>query len=520
MKIVTIDQMRQLERGTEALGLPSPALMENAGRAVADAVGRNYPVHGRHVLVLVGPGNNGGDGLVAARHLHDMGARITPYLVGRSLVDEVKLRLLRARGVGVCLAADDPDTRLLQRLIDGSDLILDSLLGTGRSRPIGGILRTVLDLVNARERTRSPLVAVDLPTGLDADCGAADPHCPRADRTITLGRPKRGLFLPPGAEYVGEFTVVDIGLAPGLDDAFDLALATADDVRSWLPVRLALGHKGTFGKVLVVAGSANYTGAPALAAMGAYRAGAGLVTLATPRRVQAVLQSAVLEPTWMPLPEEPDGSLGPAAVEAIGAAATGSDALLLGPGLGRSEATARLIEALLARRTELAHLRWLIDADALNLLAAIPEFWTHLPERCVLTPHPGEMTRLAGPPGGLDRITLAGAAASRWRQIVVLKGAHTVIASPGNPAWVLPFANPALATAGTGDVLAGLIAGLLAQGLRPDRAAVAGAYLHGLAGELLRQRAGPSGGLASELLALVPAAMQMVRLGEAHDAPA
>ena len=524
MKLVTAARMRDLEQQTEALGLPSPALMENAGRAVADALARICPPSGRRVLVLVGPGNNGGDGLVAARHLHDAGARVTCYLVRRPPTDDVKLRLLTARRVRLLRAEDDSDYRLLDLLLDQSDLVLDSLLGTGRSRPIRGELQAVLERVNVRTRVdgvdgRLPwLVALDLPTGLDADTGQVDPSTPRADVTITLGRPKRGLFLPPGAEFAGRIVVVDIGLAPDLDASptvFPEELVTAEAVRAMLPRRPILGHKGSFGKVLVVAGSARYTGAPALAAMGVYRVGAGLVALATPTGAATVIQCKVSEPTFLPLPETPEGTVAPPAVERLGMVAKGYDVLLLGPGLGRSAATAQFLRAFLDQRATFAHLRWVIDADGLNLLAEIPEFWQQLPERCILTPHPGEMARLIqSETMPADRLALAAGAAARWRQVVVLKGAYTVIAAPGELTRVNPFANPALATAGTGDVLAGAIAGLLAQGLAPSDAAVAGVYLHALAGELLRQRVGPVGGVAGELLSLLPEAIRRLRRGD------
>jgi len=509
LKIVTSAQMRQLEAQSADLGLPGPALMEVAGRSVADAfLAEPGGAAGRRVLVLVGPGNNGGDGLVAARHLHDFGARVVVYLVLRPETDEAKLRLVRARGIPVVAGADDAELRLLRAYLGESDYVLDAILGTGRARPAAGLLKEVLDAVNARDRQRSRLVAVDLPTGLDADTGAVDPSCLRADLTVTLGYPKVGLFLPPGLEYAGRIAVGDIGLPPGLGADVPLSLTTASEVAGMLPARPLGAHKGTFGKAMVVAGSASYVGAPALAAMGAVRVGAGLVTLALPAGIESVVAGKLLEPTYLPLPEVA-GGLGPGAVQPLLDALAGYSAALVGPGLGRRPGTAEFIRHLVGRSREVAGCRWVIDADGLNLLSEIPEWWKLLPEESVLTPHPGEMSRLAGPPTA-NRLETAGDAARRWRQVVVLKGAYTVVAHPDGRTSVNPFATPALATAGTGDVLGGAIVGLLAQGLRPWEAAVAGTYLHGLAGELVARDTGLAGGAAGDLLPRLPAAIREV----------
>ena len=513
MRIVSAAEMRQVEARCADLGLPGPALMEIAGRTVADVVAREYgPLPGKRVLVLVGPGNNGGDGLVAARHLRDFGARPFVYATLRRIDDsDGKVRLLRARGVPLISAADDADLVQLRLLLADVDLVLDALLGTGRARPAAGLLKEVLDAVNARDRRRSPLVAVDVPTGLDADNGAVDPSCLVADLTITLGLPKLGLFLPPGLERAGRVVVGDIGLPPDLADSAGPRLATAESARALLPARPIGAHKGTFGKAIVVAGSAEYVGAPALAARAAVRVGTGLVTVAPPAGIRPIVAVHLLEPTYRPLPEL-DGGLAPEAADELLRAVVGYDAALVGPGLGQRPGTAEFLARLLAGAPGVANVGWVFDADALNLLAKEAEWWRRLPPSSVLTPHPGEMARLAGS-SDLDRVALARTKAAEWGQVVVLKGAYTVVAAPDGRVAVNPFANPALASAGTGDVLAGTIVGLRAQGLPAFDAALLGCYLHGLAGELLARDFGPAGGGAAELADRLPLARRALAEG-------
>jgi ADP-dependent NAD(P)H-hydrate dehydratase / NAD(P)H-hydrate epimerase len=532
VKVVTSAQMRELEVGSAALGLPGPALMEIAGRAIADEVARLLSLRswrtgaggvssakdgahrrgreiepgivGQRVLVLAGPGNNGGDGLVAARHLHDLGARVVVYLVLRADGDEAKIRLVRSRGIPVASAADDSQLRLLSAWLDASDVVLDAVLGIGKSRPASGLLKSVLDAVNGRRNRSARVIAVDVPTGLNADTGAIDPSCLRADATITLGSPKRGLFLPPGLEAAGAVSIIDIGIPPGLDDAFDLCLTTPDDARRLLPARTLGAHKGTFGKAMIVGGSATYTGAPTLAALGALRVGAGLVTLAVPRDIRDVIAGRLLEPTYLPLPSD-SGFLGSASIGNLLSALPGYCAALVGPGLGRQAATAGFLDGLLDRASSVEACQWVVDADGLTLLAGLPDWAGRLPRTSVLTPHPGEMARLTGETA-LDRIDLAREKSREWGHVVVLKGAYTIVASPDGRASVNPVATSALATAGTGDVLAGAIVGLLAQGLPAYEAALLGAYLHGRAGELLAAERGLAGGVASEVAEMIPRA--------------
>jgi len=407
-------------------------------------------------------------------------------------------------------------------MITHANVIVDALLGTGVSRPIEGDLRAILREVSQRRRaTNLPpckLIALDGVTGMNYDTGELDPAAVPADLTIAFHAPKRGHYCFPAAQACGELAVASIGIQPDAvagwraDSAFpEVQLADEALVRERLPARQRDAHKGTFGHVLIVGGCREYMGAPALAARAAYRAGAGLVALAVPGFVQPSAAVACPEAIFVPLPDA-DAYLGPTSQPPIVqwiAARASEGVLLLGPGLGQATETAVFLDALLASlRAEINRLRGLVcDADALNLLAQLPDWWARLPAQTVLTPHPGEMARLARHSTSDiqgDRIGCALRCAEQWGHVVVLKGAHTVIAAPDRRAVVLPFANPALATAGSGDVLAGCVAGLMAQGLAPFDAALCGAYLHGAAGEQWRTVHGDAGLLAGELASLIP----------------
>lgn len=552
MKVVTAAEMRAMEQGAAAAGFSFAAMMENAGRAVAEELKRRWDVAGRGVLVLVGPGNNGGDGLVAARHLHDAGAKVALYLLRPRPADDPNWRLCQERDLPYMLAEDDAAFATLRYHLDNSAIIVDALLGTGAARPIEGTLQKLLEVVRVekrqgeRETGRTPplpvspsprppvppapiVVAVDLPTGLNSDTGAADPAILPADLTVTFACPKRGHFLFPGAKYVGELVIADIGIPSALAADVPVELTTPAEARGLLPSRPLDAHKGTFGKALVVAGSENYTGAAYLAAAAASRSGAGLVTLACARSLHPIWASKLVEVTFLPLPEAAPGHLGAAALEPLLAALPAYDALLLGPGLGQHPGTVELVVQLVNRfrsspsaaapkfeiRNSEFEISVVLDADALNALAHTPGWTAGLPPgRVILTPHPGEMGRLLGRSIAAvetQRLETAQEAARAWQQVVILKGAYSLIAGPDGRVAINPFANPALATAGTGDVLAGAIVGLLAQGLAPFDAARLGAYLHGLAGELASEEIGEAGVVAGDLLPRLPTAMRRLR---------
>lgn len=509
-KLVSSAEMRRLEQETADLGLPSPALMENAGRVVADGIRARYPADRfRRVLVVVGPGNNGGDGLVSARHLHDFGYQVVVYFANRPLADDAKVRLLRQRAVPFYRLADDPTLALFREVLTSSAVVLDAMFGTGRLRPLAGPVAAILDELRGVIGNQR-VVALDIPSGVDADTGVADPHAAAADLTITLGEPKRGLVLGSAVDLAGEIVVAEIGIPAALADSLPTSFADAPAVARLLPARPLASNKGSFGRVLIVAGSALYTGAPVLAALGAERSGAGLVAIACPRSVQPAIAAHTLESTFLPLPDDGSGALGPGASQALLATLEGYKAVLVGPGIGRAEGTAAFLDEFLPRLAGRG-VPLVLDADALTLISRWQQWWEQLPPQTILTPHPGEMARLTGPAAGDDRIELARTSAMQWHVNLILKGAYSVLAAPNGAVVVLPFANPALATAGTGDVLAGCLLGLLGQGLAPDDAAVAAGFLHGVAGELVRNRIGPSGVLASDVARALPEALRMVR---------
>ncbi len=516
MKIITADKVRQIDRECEKIGLPTSVLMENAGKAVAEEVRIILGViESQHIIILIGPGNNGGDGLVAARYLHDWGAKVSLYLFNRRRENDRNLELVQERDI-ICMdVADEEDLNRLDEELLSANAVIDALFGTGSNRPLADIFtQALLRIKEARERQPGlHIVALDTPSGLNADTGDVDPVCLSADDTITLGFPKLGLYTLPGLEYTGRVTVVDIGIPAYLAEDVNIELITPGWARSVLPKRPSGANKGTFGRVLVVAGSINYIGAAYLACNGAMRVGAGLVMLATAAGLQPVLASKLTEVTYLPLPEAGPGIISPQAAELISGEIGNYDVLLIGCGLGQSEPVVEFLSSMLLEGRILIP-QTILDADALNVLAKIPDWWQKLADNAILTPHPGEMARLTGmsiDEVQADRMGSAEKAARKWQKTVVLKGACTVIATPEGQLKINPVANPGLASAGTGDVLAGAIAGLAAQGLTPADAAAGGVYLHGQAGEIVRERLGDAGMIASDLLPELPVVIKRLK---------
>ncbi len=529
LKVVTAAQMTALEQESERQGTSTDTLMENAGLAVAQyARERLGSVAGANVVVLVGPGNNGADGLVVARNLRRWGAEVTACLLTGRPDPDPKADLARSYGVSVLALGEDAVLDIFDGLLARSRLVMDAILGTGRSRPLQGLVREVLlRLAASRERSRLPLLlALDLPTGLNSDTGAVDDATPVMDATLALGFPKAGLLAFPGAERVGELVTLDIGLPGGVgQDYISLELLTADWVGSQMPPRPLDSHKGTYGHLLVVAGSRNFVGAACLVARAAHRAGAGLVTLATPESIYPIVASQLTETIHMPLPEDADGRVRPDAAQVIHDGLTRYDALAVGSGLGQSESTLAFIEGLLLDGPA-STIPALVDADGLNNLARLPGWWQRRSGPLVLTPHPGEMATLTGlstPEVQRDRVSVARHWAAHWHAVVVLKGAFTAVAEPSVPSTngeqnegmvrLSPFANPGLASGGTGDVLTGIVGSLLAQGMNPFDAASCGVYLHGQAAKTITSGQGPTGLLASEVAEALPQTIDSLRLG-------
>jgi hydroxyethylthiazole kinase-like uncharacterized protein yjeF len=505
MKIATAAEMRELEQKTADLGIGIEELMENAGRAIAQSMRElSSGVSGKRVVVLAGPGNNGGDGIVAARYLSDWGAKVTVFMPARRSEDDLNYRLALDRGIGFTDRAD-----ALESTLYSASAVLDAFFGTGGSRPPEGTYREALKRLNQAKSSRPEIAvfAADMPSGVNSDSGRADPDSTLADYTLTLGLPKRGLYIPQGAARAGRVVILDIGIPPRLSDRINTELMTPELARGLLPARSQYSHKGSFGKVLIIAGSANYIGASYLACAAAYRAGAGLVTLATPASLAPVVASKLAEATYMPLPEAAPGILSPDATIDT----DGYNAVLAGPGLGQGDAAAGLVRGLLKTGSGAP---LVLDADALNIASTDPEEWFDTGSDFIITPHPGEMSRLSGVPVdeiNEKRISLTAETAARWKKTVVLKGPFTVTAAPDGRCRVSPFANAGLASAGTGDVLAGVIAGLLGQGLPLFDAAALGVYLHGRAGERVRHGMGDAGMTASDLLPELPQSIKELK---------
>lgn len=517
MKLVTVAQMRELEQAAMQAGTSEAQMMEEAGLAVAQEVWMLLgTLENRRIIVLAGPGSNGGDGLIAARNLSDWGADVGVFLP-RARHDTSLTEELQARDVPVITGDDDPGFDKLNSMLLVADLVIDALLGIGKARPIDPEepIGIALDRLATIRNSHTPpkLIAVDIPTGVDADTGAADALTVAPDLTVTFGLPKVGLYQEPGSGLAGKIQVIDIGIPKIATDAIDLELITPRWVRNSLPERPPGANKGTFGRVLVLGGSSRYPGAPKLAATAAYRAGAGLVTIGTTKGVASLITAAIAEATWLPLDAEEDGTLADTAVLALRNEWPDYTAAVVGPGLGRSESVSALLWAALPDLAELPG-GVVFDADALNALAAMPDAGERMPGRAVLTPHPGELARLLGTSVKdvqARRLGAAQEAAAKYRAVVVLKGAHTVVAGTSGSVRLSPYANALLATAGSGDILAGMIGGYLAQGLEPAIAATLAVYLHGATGETLREEYGDSGLLAGELADRLPAVVKAVR---------
>lgn len=517
MKVVTAAEMRQIDQDTiEGIGIPGIVLMETAGSAIVRVIEQHYPTCQR-IGIFAGKGNNGGDGIVIARQLAHIGRDVRLFLVSPpdSFTGEAQINLQIARNLGLrieeILTGMAVESDPFLNHIASCELLVDAIFGTGLRGTVRDPIATVIDAIN---RLPIPILSVDLPSGLDADTGHPLGTCVRADRTVTIGLPKRGLLMHPGAELAGKLEVLDIGFPEQVVDAQNIKVnwTTAAQVSQWMPPRPSASHKGSYGRVLVVAGSTGMTGAAALASEAALRAGAGLVTLATPKHLNPILEGLLPEVMTLPLPETDAGSLAASATSTILEFAEKTKSILaIGPGLSQHPETVSLVHQLIREnRAQGLDLRMVVDADGLNALAQDKETISLLTNEAVLTPHPGEMARLTKTPIPTlesDRIGTAQQFASKYGVTLVFKGAPTVTSDPNGNLWINSTGNPGMATGGMGDVLTGVIAGLMAQSIPSERAAALGVYLHGLAGDIVAERLGMPGLTASDVLKAVPQAI-------------
>jgi len=505
MRVLLAQEMRAIDRrAIDELGIPGPVLMENAAIGLADALGENFPA-ARRVLIVCGPGNNGGDGLALARHLDGRGYEVETFLLGeeRPKGDALlQLEILERAGIPCSRLGLEEGLEPLLAAAVHADLLVDALFGTGLTRPLEGFFA---EAVQALAELGKDVLAVDLPSGLDASLPQPIGSCLPATLSVTFAAPKIAHLLAPACDLCGRLVITDLGLPAGLveDAPGSFWLSTAEDLAAALLPRPAGAHKGDFGHLLLVGGSSGKGGAMALAAQAAVRGGAGLVTVAVPAPLLDLVDGASLESMTLPLPEVGGGFAAEAFAE-LEKALSGKSALAVGPGLGRTPEAFAFARQVV---TEVA-LPLVLDADGLNAFAGDLDLLAGRQAPTVLTPHAGEMGRLLGISAAEveeDRIAAVLRAAAQSRAVVVLKGRRSLIASPEGELWINTTGHPVLAGGGSGDVLTGMLGALLAQGYDALAAARLAVYLHGLAGEMLAEAQGERGARSGDLVGQLPA---------------
>ena len=501
MEIVTSKEMRELESSAfEKKQAVSLKLMENAGVAIVVFLIKTFgSLKNKKIVIVCGKGNNGGDGFVAARLLNKQGIRAKAFLLaGKNECKgdaAINLKRLKKAGGRITEITGAKELKMLKLVSTKADIILDALLGTGFSGKIRGNLKTAVDIINSAGKT---VVAVDIPSGLRV----------KADYTLTLGLPKLELLDGKGINASGRLEVADIGLPGGVRTG--LYYTECSDVKPVFGKKETDSNKGSTGRVLVIGGSVGLTGAPCLSALASLRSGSGLVTVSCAKSLYTIIGRKLTEVMTRPVSENCDGSLSSKAFPALIKLLAGHEALVLGPGLGKNKDTGKLVKRLLLN----LKVPVVLDADGLNLIAGARDILTKASCKIVITPHPGEMARLTGLSIGAvqrNRIDTALAFSKKYKVVTVLKGARTVIAFPDDRAFVNSTGNPGMATAGAGDVLSGVIGSLLARGITPEKAAVAGVFIHGLAGDLAAEEKGEYGLIASDIVEKLPYAISSVR---------
>lgn len=522
MKIVTGQEMKSLDKkAVEEYGISNLLLMEHAAKSVADTV---MAVAAEHewskAVVLCGGGNNGGDGFGAARWLQQYGMKVRALLIGTRESElqgsaAVQLSMFLKAGGELHTVLEKEDVQLAEIACLKADVLVDAVIGTGFHGELKGAVQEVCRIVNA---TGKYVVAVDVPTGINADDGMSADDAVKADCTVTMGMLKTGLLLYPAKNYVGQIVVADIGMPEKLLDGCESKkyLLTPAIVKKLLPLRSANAHKGDAGKIVLAAGSPAYTGAAALAAAAAVKAGGGLVSLLTPLSCRDILSIKLTEVMVHGLLERMPGVLGGGAAVDILNKADAADVLAIGPGLGTSENTFEVVREVIRKST----VPVVIDADALSAMKEHTDLLKEMTVPKVLTPHPGEMARLTGMTAeqvDRERVEIAAAYAREWNAVIVLKGAPTVIGCPDGTVYINTTGCNAMATGGSGDVLTGIIAALAGQNISLQEAAVCGVYLHGMAGEMAAD--GRIGLAAGEISTSLPQARKLVEMAAPADEP-
>ena len=523
MKLVTSAEMKDIDSNAiDKYSIPGIVLMENAGLATVNKITQIFgnELTKKRIMIFCGKGNNGGDGMVAARHLINKGVEVKVYLLSSS--SEIKgnaavnLTILQSMGAKIYTIINDKDIHRVGISMIYADLIVDAIFGIGFEGESNGVAARVIKLINESKRL---ILSVDVPSGLEVDTGKVYGECVNANYTVTFGLPKIGLFMEPGYRYSGKIEVADISLPAKLLNSHTLSreLVTKKWVESKLCKRSHNTHKGTYGHVLILGGSPGMTGAVYLAAMGALRSGAGLVTAAIPRSLNIILEQKLTEVMTLPLPEKEKGFLGKDSLELILDMAKKVDTIVIGPGMSVSAEGEALLKELLPQ----LKIPVILDADGLTLFSKIMmdnrEFLKQIQTDMIFTPHPGEMARLCkidSQEVQKNRLFIAEDHAKKWNVTLILKGSKTIIASPNNRTYLNINGNPGMATAGTGDVLAGMIGAFLAQKLDIETAATVGVFLHGYAGDKAAEQVGEYSLTAMDIIYCLPYALRELTEGE------
>ncbi len=507
MRIVTNEEMKKIDGwAIKKLGIPGIVLMENAGRGCVNILEEYFNPENLKVLVICGTGNNGGDGFVIGRHLQNRNAIVKIILVGRAnqLKGDALLnyRLAKESKIEIHQAVSIDSVRKLCNTFNPAVLV-DALFGTGFKGAPKGIYHSMIEIINNLDAF---IFSVDIPSGINGDDGQFEKTCVIADATATMCLPKRGNFLYPGREFCGDLYVVDIGVPYNLIDQGFPRIVEFEDVSRLLPFRPPDGNKGTFGNILIVAGARGFSGAAAMAAISALKVGGGLVRLAAPKGIIDALESKLLEVVKIPLPQTDEETISPDATPILLQHLEKTDVVLVGPGITTHPETVTFLFKFLPH----VSVPVIIDADAINIIAQNKKFIRKIRAPFILTPHPGELSRLTKQTPqeiNLKRVDLTQQLAKEYGGVLILKGAPTIIASPEGEVYVNPTGNSGLASAGSGDVLVGMISGFLAQHLSPSEAATVAVFLHGLCAELAMDESNEYALTAGDLVSYLPHAL-------------
>lgn len=513
MKIVSSQQMRKIDqRAMEEYGISGLVLMENAGLKVFNNIKNIYPnLIEKEIAIIAGSGNNGGDGFVVARHLYNYGVKVKVLLLCsfNKVKGDAKINLNIIDKMGIELLEIVPSRiQEIEEIIGVSDIVIDAILGTGLKGMVAGLKAKIIDMVN---RSGKEIVSIDIPSGLNADTGRIEGICIKANYTITLALSKIGLSIYPGVSYVGKLIIEDISIPQSLlkDKELKFNLITREIVRLLLPARLPDNHKGSFGKVLLLAGSVGMTGAAYLMSQAAIKSGTGIVVLGIPKSLNAIMEVKLTEVMTLPLEETKEKTLDEKAEDKILKLLKDFSVMGIGPGISRQLKTQRLINRLVKNSS----VPLILDADALYSLGENPEILKKAKIPIIITPHPGEMARLINKEVGFvldNSIQVVKEVARKFGVIVVLKGARTIIADNNGNTFLNIGDNSGMATGGSGDILTGIISSLIAQGLNDISAAVAGVYIHSFAGDLARNIKGERGMTAGDILMQIPQAFLQI----------